>query len=652
MSSAPPPAVLRALLLLLLFFVSTHPADSAPAAAVRNPALARSSWPMALGGPYSAQSTDSMAPTSAENIAKNVLFDLNLLDPLSLHYAGPMGGEGDGEGGGSSSYMWTSTFTDICKIGRNATDLEVLACYVKPLEAANEDVYHGIYGFVAADGAFFDPNGVRLLALNSEDPSDPRSPIKILAHFEITNMTTGSEGLLEGESFIAMTMSFPPEEQGLEAAHAIFFTTRGRVGAVQLVKGPDGSADFVETAVPLLLGGGEEEVSNSVALDEENNVYLVTNAQLYKVLFHPPSSNATVASQGSFEVVWASPYDVLDTPVPGRLSRTGSGSTPSLMMHDGRRYVVISDGDAPQKVVVVDAEIGQVAASRVVDFGQEDIKDVFSDQSVLVSGSDLYVVNNALTSVAQDVAHASDDFFTQIETLIQRVGIQLPPFILIQQMRSLFVVLLGDSPLGIQKMTLQLDNNGTLQLTSPWSRPDLFFANGIPTLSRKTGLLYGVSRRDEDGKPARPFRGCWTFDAINATSGEEAFHITTGCGIQFNSLYAATQIGDDAELITGCLGGIVRAIPQQQQQVGTSNKMAGLRDGTDCSDDSNIEVTKLETSAQVKWDGRGAFNDLKWSPTEAEAVMTAKYEHFQRVIEEMTEPFLQRDADRWRETVD
>ena len=48
-------------------------------------------------------------------------------------------------------------------------------------------------------------------------------------------------------------------------------------------------------------------------------------------------------------------------------------------------------------------------------------------QSVLVSGSDLYVVNNALTSGAQDVAHASDDFFSQIETLIQRVGIQLPP---------------------------------------------------------------------------------------------------------------------------------------------------------------------------------------------------------------------------------
>ena len=385
MSSAPPPAVLGALLLLLLFSVSTHPVDSAPAAAVRSPALARSSWPMALGGLYSAQSTDSMAPTSAENIAKNVLFDLNLLDPLSLHYAGPMGGEGDGEGGGSSSYMWASTFTDICKIGRNATDLQVLACYVKPLEAANEDVYHGIYGFVAADGTFFDPNGVRLLALNGEDPSDPRSPVKILAHFEITNMTTGSEGLLEGESFIAMTMSFPPEGQGLEAAHAIFITTRGRVGAVQLVTGPDGSADFVETAVPLLLGGGEEEVSNSVALDEENNVYVVTNAQLYKVRFRPPSSNATVASPGSFEVVWASPYDVLDTPVPGRLSRTGSGSTPSLMMHDGRRYVVISDGDAPQKVLVVDAQTGQVAASRVVDFGQEDINDVFSDQ-VGVSG--------------------------------------------------------------------------------------------------------------------------------------------------------------------------------------------------------------------------------------------------------------------------
>ena len=55
-------------------------------------------------------------------------------------------------------------------------------------------------------------------------------------------------------------------------------------------------------------------------------------------------------------------------------------------------------------------------------------------------------------------------------------------------MRSLFVVLLGDSPLGIQKMTLTtLDNNGTLQLTSQWSRPDLLFANGIPTLSRKAG---------------------------------------------------------------------------------------------------------------------------------------------------------------------
>jgi len=94
-----------------------------------------------------------------------------------------------------------------------------------------------------------------------------------------------------------------------------------------------------------------EHVENSIAIDEEGGIYLVTSVNMHKLVW-TGERLSTDAADGA----WSSPYDVMpegEAQALGAASH-GSGTTPSLLGFgaDEDRLVVISDGNPDNAQIV------------------------------------------------------------------------------------------------------------------------------------------------------------------------------------------------------------------------------------------------------------------------------------------------------------
>lgn len=94
-----------------------------------------------------------------------------------------------------------------------------------------------------------------------------------------------------------------------------------------------------------------EIVENSIAVDENNGIYLVTSASMHKLVW-----TGSKLSRSAEDGAWSSPYDVMPEgeAVSMGAASHGSGTTPSLLGFgdDEDRLVVISDGNAENAQIV------------------------------------------------------------------------------------------------------------------------------------------------------------------------------------------------------------------------------------------------------------------------------------------------------------
>ena len=305
----------------------------------------------------------------------------------------------------------------------------------------------------------------------------------------------------------------------------VFATNDGSVGII------DRAFETVET-VEL---DGAETVSNSIAVDEDGGIYVVSDTALYRVVW-----TGTTLSRDEADGAWRTLYEAGgDERIAGRLG-LGSGSTPSLMggPNDRHRFVVITDGqelmnlalywrddipnDAPRDS---EGNAVRLAGTIPVTFGDPAASRSVSEQSVLVSDYRAVVVSN--------------DYKDQSGPLAP--------------------ILAGEAPKGIEQF--QWDPE-TFSLRSVWSRTDLSCPNGIPTMSRASNAMYCTGKRGDT----------WTFEALNWDTGDQLFSIPTGEGFEYNSVYAATQVGVSGELLTSTALGIVRYAPEVTTPVGCRDR--------------------------------------------------------------------------------
>jgi hypothetical protein len=292
----------------------------------------------------------------------------------------------------------------------------------------------------------------------------------------------------------------------------VFTTNQGRLTVI--------SRSFKVLAT-LALGAGPEEISNSLAVDENNGIYVVSSAKMRKIQWN----GSTV------KVAWESDYQTGgSTRAVGRLG-TGSGTTPSLMgtKPEDDKMVVITDGAKLMNIVLfwrdeipanwpgLPGKDRRIAAEVPVTFGHDNAKTSTTEQSVLVRGYGAMVVNN-------DYGVSTQPHFNQ------------PLFVLATGLPSF-------RPKGMEKFEW---NPATRTLESVWSN-QISCPNGIPTMSATSGLAYCLGRR----------QFTWTVEAVSWTDGSSSFFQPLGFRPRYNSAYSAMQIVDNKEILSGSfLGGL------------------------------------------------------------------------------------------------
>eukprot|EP00052_Salpingoeca_macrocollata_P027040 m.255010 g.255010 ORF g.255010 m.255010 type:complete len:295 (+) comp22683_c0_seq1:536-1420(+) len=260
-------------------------------------------------------------------------------------------------------------------------------------------------------------------------------------------------------------------------------------------------------------------VSNSFALGPGDISYVVTSMALHAVVW----KNTTQ----TLSVLWSANYSTGQDPwFYGRLG-PGSGSSPTVMgtQHD---IVVITDGQPQMHVLFYDAASGVLLGRQAADFGGQHGANSTSEQSVVVLGNQALVVNNwfAPTAAARECEQTLGNHSAWLAHLCPG--------------------LLGQAAYGMQLFEI---DRAARRASVVWVNPDVSCTTSIPVV----GAAPGVSSRVFClGKRGDTF----TIESVDWASGLAAWHTPLGAGLQWNSLYAATEL-QGTGLLMGTMEGVL-----------------------------------------------------------------------------------------------
>jgi hypothetical protein len=243
---------------------------------------------------------------------------------------------------------------------------------------------NGIYSLVDNDNIVYaNFNGNSIYAFGLTNPYTPTSGIQIVASKIMPYTITGLSMTYDGNIIVVGSNSLTIINRKLDKILA--------------------HVDF----------GQDETITNSVAVDENNGIYVASDKYMRKVIW-TGKSLSTDAKDGA----WSSLYDTGRQP-PSIKVGTGTGSTPSLMgFEDGKdKLVVITDGADQMDLVAfwrndIPADFKQqpstksrrIAGQIRVTCGFTQLPDfIQSEQSVVIKDYGAFVVNNVGYEANQDL---------------------------------------------------------------------------------------------------------------------------------------------------------------------------------------------------------------------------------------------------------
>ncbi len=243
-----------------------------------------------------------------------------------------------------------------------------------------------------------------------------------------------------------------------------------------------------------------EPIGNSFAVDEENGVYIVTDAALYRF----------EAGAGGVQTVWREGYANTGLKKPGQ-TQQGSGTTPTLF---GPGLVAITDNADPIRVVVMrrgrstGGQARTVCATPVFNKGASS-----DDQSLIAANRSLIAENNFGYTGPQSVQ-------------------------------------LGRSTAqpGLERVDVRRDLSGCPKIWSSTERAP----SVVPKVSLDGGLVYTYT------KPAGDREDPWFLTALDFRTGRTVFKQLAGYGFGHNNNYAPVTLGpDNGTAYVGALGGLI-----------------------------------------------------------------------------------------------
>jgi hypothetical protein len=491
----------KLILLIAVLFAGCVPAiaddgNEPPA----NPYLADSPWSMTHRNPYCQASSPYPGPDKGISGKDYIIGTPGCITmPISGKYP-------DG-----SRVVWGNNLTNVFKLSTKNKKLAEIDEIKKESSGSGdaglvEKGISGAYTLVDKDGVFFVPDMTRIFAYSDSVTGDPGSKIMIRGVYSIP-----AEYLHDGtDKIVGLVMTY----DGM----LVFATNTGLIGVL--------SRSF-DRAYYLYLGENNE-LSNSIACDEQGGIYVVTSKKMYRVQWTGIELTTDETRGG-----WTADYETGSDQSGIRLGK-GSGTTPTLMgVGTQDRFVAITDGSQLMNMVlfwrdsipedwqqIPGTKDRRIAAQVPVRFGDPDAKHSQTDQSLCVRGYGAVVVNNELGA---DLGNRT------LNIIISGIP--------------------GIAPKGIEKFEW---NPKMKTFSSVWANKDISIPNGIPCMSAATKLCYAVGKRGI----------FWTLEALDWDTGESVFYSNIGIGLQYNSAYAAAQVGLDGCIYSGTAIGLVNLRPK------------------------------------------------------------------------------------------
>lgn len=461
----------------------------------KNPFLADSPWPVTHYNSYAQASSIYPGPTRiGEQTRKS--FRNGSTGLLTMAVSGLYS---DGK-----RAIWCGSISDVVKVVDEPSGFRIIARTEKVGVNLSDNfsinsAISGAYNFVDKDNIYFCPKGLSIYAYGDQEPGNIESPIALLRTFTIPSSFVSVD-----DQIVGMNLTYN--------GYVAFATAGGLVGVVDR-----NFSDFKTIHL------NNEEISNSIACDEDGGIYVVTDKKMYRVQWTGTELSIDESKGG-----WAAIYEAGSSSGGIRLGN-GSGSTPTLMGYGNQdKMVVFTDGQDLMHLVLmwrdkIPADWQQIpgtldrriAAQIPVKFGNPSATKSLSEQSACVRDYGILIVNNELKGSSNN--------------------------------RLANLLLSGNpnnAPKGAEKF---IWDPAKRKLSTAWVNRDISWPNGIPCMSAKSNLAYCVGQNN----------GVWNFSALDWSTGRRVFTYPLSNQINYNSAYAPTQVGMGSSLYSATLLGFV-----------------------------------------------------------------------------------------------
>ena len=487
-----------------------------------NPALAQSPWAAAHRGSYAQASSPLPGPRPGQEVDVQSIrlaphgTGVPIVHEFSEPYA-------DGRRVVWGSVISTPENEGVFKVDERTG--EVIDFYQEPTGRPSSSS-SGAYSVLDRAGRLIVAHRQSLDVYADQVPGNRTSPIEKVRSLELTGVMCRGD-----DRIVGITMLY----DGMVA----FATELGVVGVVPRQPGRMRRANVrtisqngADCDNPAVERNDLEQISNSIAADENGGIYVVTSKAQYKYRWN--GRRLGRAGRATYE-----PGGVQG----GARLGAGSGSTPSLM-GTGRRddkFVVITDGRPLMHLVlmwrdkipagwkpIARGKHRRIACEVPVRFGDPKRTQTVSEQSVLVRGDAAVVVDNT---------HPLDPAYAAMPE-------QVRPFSVVADQAE------PNAPHGIERIDWR-PRSRTCKVR--WANPDVSMPNGIPTMSVRSGLVYDVGLHD----------GVWGLSGVDFRTGEERLWVPSSAEPFENSFFAASQIGPRGAVWTGNLHGLTVFRPRR-----------------------------------------------------------------------------------------
>jgi hypothetical protein len=472
----------------------------------KNPYLADSPWPTTHGNSYNQDSSPLPGP-DYESLARGASVSTISTQPVSITMA-ISAKYPDG-----SQVVWGNNRNQVSKSSLNPRGLSLIEITSRHTPASTEIT--GAYALIDEQNRYWVPRDLDIDLFYDEVPNQSGSEIKHRKFDLASQLGTSSKP----EYIIGFGATWD--------GYFVFATNLGRVGV---------TTREIILVDSLQLGPAGLSVSNSIAIDENGGIYVVTDKNLQKIFWDGQK----------LQPVWSVPYQSDVFYAPGKLGQ-GSGTSPTLMGagSDEDRLVLISDGrkrmnmllawrdEIPEDWRGLPGRDRRIAAEVPVLFGKNAPSKAITEQSIAVWGYGAVIVDNSYGDIG-GVA----------ERIARRRGHSLDHATIYLSNEP------NVAPFGVEKFEW---NPVMRKLQRVWARPDISCPNGIPVISGASKTFYCVGQR----------RRVWNIEAMDLATGSSRFYLPLSKTDFHNSFYANLEIGPFSSLLTGSYGGGFAITPDQ-----------------------------------------------------------------------------------------